>query len=327
VKPVSRRLRRLSTALLPLLLVTALSSCGDDEASPSGASSTKAGGSAESLDAVSIEGDPGTKPKVTWKSEMTAEDLETETLVEGDGAEVEQGDQVSTHIWIGNGFTQEKAYSSYDQGSPEIVTVDESLSPIFADAMDGATLGSRVAVTAPADQAFGETGNPQLGIGNKDSVLVIIDLISIHEVLDGPDGESKKAPSWAPGLVEKGDAITSLDFAGTPEPNGELRSATLIRGEGAVVKKGQTIDVNYLGQVYDGKKPFDESYSREPASFAIGAGAVIPGWDKVLVGVKVGSRVIMAIPPEEGYGEEGNSDAGIKGTDTLYFVVDVLGAS
>ena len=46
-----------------------------------------------------------------------------------------------------------------------------------------------------------------------------------------------------------------------------------------------------------------------------------------LEGRTVGSRVILEIPPADGYGKEGNPDAGIKGTDTLFFVVDILGAS
>ena len=61
-----------------------------------------------------------------------------------------------------------------------------------------------------------------------------------------------------------------------------------------------------------------------PAAFPIGTGSVIPGWDKVLVGVKIGSRVLMVVPPKQGYGKKGNSQAGIKGTDTLVFVVDVI---
>lgn len=54
---------------------------------------------------------------------------------------------------------------------------------------------------------------------------------------------------------------------------------------------------------------------------------MIKGWDQALVGKNVGSRVVLAIPPALGYGEEGNKQAGIKGTDTLYFVVDILGAA
>lgn len=319
---MSRRLRRLSLVLLPLLLATSLSACGSDDGS--GSSSSGESG----LDAVTISGAPGEAIEVEWEGEMSADELVTEVLEKGDGAEVKAGDQVFVHIWIGNGFTQEKSFSTYDQKKPELVTVDDNLSPVFADAIEGQTIGSRVGVTAPADLAFGESGNPQLKIGNKDSVLVVMDLISINEVLDGPEGEAKSAPSWAPELVEEDGEVTALDFANAPKPNGKLRSATLIEGEGDVVQKTQTITVNYLGQVYGGKKPFDESYSKDaPASFAIGAGQVIPGWDKTLVGAKVGSRVLLAIPPKEGYGPKGNEGAGIKGTDTLYFVVDILGAS
>jgi peptidylprolyl isomerase len=315
---VSRRLRRLPAVLLPVVLLTGLAACGDDEGSAA---------DSEALQAVTIDGEAGKAPKVTFDEEMSSDKLETEVLEEGDGAEVKEGDKVVTHIWIGNGFTKKKAFSTYDQKRPEVVTVDENLSPIFGKAMEGQTVGSRVAVTAPADEAFGPEGNPQLGIANKDAVLVIVDLISVQEVLDGPKGTEQKAPAWAPKLVEKDGNVTSLDFTGTPKPDGKLHSAALIEGEGAAVQSGQTITVDYLGQVYAAKKPFDESYSKEPASFAIGTGGVIPGWDKTLVGAKVGSRMILAIPPEDGYGAAGNESAGIKGTDTLYFVVDILSAS
>ena len=58
----------------------------------------------------------------------------------------------------------------------------------------------------------------------------------------------------------------------------------------------------------------------------IGVGQLVPGFDKALVGQPVGSRVLMVLPPSEGYGKQGNSAAGIKGTDTLVFVVDLLDA-
>ena len=103
--------------------------------------------------------------------------------------------------------------------------------------------------------------------------------------------------------------------------------AVLKTGTGAAVKKGQTIIVRYLGQVYGGKKPFDENFSGDLASFPIGVGSVVKGWDKTLVGQKVGSQVVVAIPPKDGYGKKGQPTAGIKGTDTLYFVVDILGAA
>ena len=63
------------------------------------------------------------------------------------------------------------------------------------------------------------------------------------------------------------------------------------------------------------------------ASFSIGVGKVISGWDLGLVGQTVGSQVILVIPPDQGYGAEGYDSAGIKGTDTLVFVIDILDAA
>jgi peptidylprolyl isomerase len=320
---VSRRLRRLPVLLLPLVLGTTLVACGSDSGSDGGDDSS----SSDALHGITITGDVGEAPKVKWDGKLEVKKTDSTVVTEGDGDKVADGDQVSANIWIGNGTTQKQAYSTYDEGQAQPIPASDDLNPVFKDAILDQTVGSRVAVTATATDAFGESGNPQMGIGNKDTVLVIVDVMGVTTVLDGPDGKEQKAPSWAPGLVTDGDKVTGLDFNGTPEPNGKLRSAALIEGSGDKVKKGQNITVNYLGQVYDGKKPFDESYSGEPASFAIGVGQVVPGWDKTLVGATVGSRMILAIPPADGYGKKGNDQAGIKGTDTLYFVVDILAAS
>ena len=313
-------IRRVLSLLLTLLLGAALVACGDEgggEEEPSGGAG---------LDSVEISGEPGSEPKVTWDGEMKADGIETEVISEGDGDEVGSGDSVFAHIWIGNGFEQKKAYSTYDATEPQLLTVDEkNLSPLFLEGLEGQTIGSRVAIAASAEEAFGEAGNPQLGIGNKDTVLTVIDIISGIE--DGADGEEQKAPAWVPELQGDDEAPTGFDFAGTPEPTDALQSAVIVQGEGDVVESGQTMAVNYLGQVYDGKKPFDESFSTQPASFGIGVGQVVKGWDEALVGQTVGSRVVLAIPPELGYGKGGNEQAGITGTDTLYFVVDILGAA
>jgi peptidylprolyl isomerase len=107
-------------------------------------------------------------------------------------------------------------------------------------------------------------------------------------------------------------------------PPKTLTQETLKTGTGPVVAKGDLLVADYLGQIWDGKV-FDNSYDRGvPAGFPIGVGQVIPAWDKVLVGKTVGSRILMTVPPSDGYGSTGNSSAGIKGTDTLVFVVDIV---
>jgi peptidylprolyl isomerase len=308
-------LRRLPLLLVPALLSVSLAACGEEQAP---AAPTK-----DRLEAVEIGGEVGAEPEVTWNGQMSAGKIEAETLVTGDGATLEDGDKVLTHIWIGNGFTEDKAFSTHDKDSTaELVTVDESLPPFLAS-LKGATIGSRIAVTSSAEEAFGPAGNSQLGIGNKDSVLVIVDLAS--GLADPPTGTRPPAPAWVPKIEFTKGAPSGFDFTGVPEPTDELRQSVLFDGEGAVVEKGKAVVVSYLGQVYGGKKPFDENFSTgEPTSFAIGNGSVIKGWDKALVGTKVGTRLVIAVPPDLGYGKDGNPDADIKGTDTLYFLIDVL---
>jgi peptidylprolyl isomerase len=85
--------------------------------------------------------------------------------------------------------------------------------------------------------------------------------------------------------------------------------------------------VHYTGVIWGSGKQFDSSWDRRtPADFTIGTGNVIPGWDTGLVGQTVGSQVLLVVPPDQGYGSNGNSQAGIAGTDTLVFVVDILDA-
>jgi peptidylprolyl isomerase len=216
--------------------------------------------------------------------------------------------------------------SSYQDKQPQVVTLSSEVQAIFLNALKDKTVGSRVAVMAPGEEIFGPSGNAQLGVSQKDSVLIVFDILG--KPLDKPDGTQHAAPSWAPKVESSKGVISGLDFAKAPKPSGKLRSANLYDGTGPVVKKGQTIFARYLGVVYGGKKPFDENFSGDaPATFQIGAGRVIKGWDKTLVGRHVGSEVLLAIPPAEGYGKKGQPSAGIKGTDTLYFVVDIVGAA
>ncbi len=87
--------------------------------------------------------------------------------------------------------------------------------------------------------------------------------------------------------------------------------------------------VQYVGAIWRNGYVFDSSWKRsQPFGFTIGASPsqVILGWDKGLVGQTVGSRVMLVIPPADGYGKTGSPQAKIKGTDTLVFVVDILGA-
>lgn len=121
-----------------------------------------------------------------------------------------------------------------------------------------------------------------------------------------------------------GDRPT-LTFPAAPAP-ADLQVQVLVPGTGDAVEAGQDIEVHYLGQTWGGGV-FDTSYDRgETISFPIGVGKVIAGWDQGLVGQQIGSRLLLSIPSHLGYGDRGVPAAGIRGGDTLVFVVDIVGA-
>lgn len=111
---------------------------------------------------------------------------------------------------------------------------------------------------------------------------------------------------------------------GSGDPSKDLAVKTVIAGSGRTVAENDFIQANYLGQIWSTAKVFDQSYDRTPLLMQLAQGSIIDGWRYALAGKKAGSRVLMAVPPTWGYGTAGNAQAGIKGTDTLVFVVDVI---
>jgi FKBP-type peptidyl-prolyl cis-trans isomerase len=94
-------------------------------------------------------------------------------------------------------------------------------------------------------------------------------------------------------------------------------------GTGTEAKTGDTVTVNYLGTLTNGEK-FDSSYDRnQPFTAQIGVGQVIKGWDEGIIGMKVGGKRKLTIPPSLGYGSQ--SAGSIPPNSTLMFEVELLG--
>jgi FKBP-type peptidyl-prolyl cis-trans isomerase len=183
-------------------------------------------------------------------------------------------------------------------------------------------------VLPPAD-AFGPNGNPAIGVGPTDTVVFVVDLLTSVGNTAGPSGKwlsngGGAMPTVTAGTAGKGPKITIPKTAAPAT----LRVRTLIKGRGPKVTKGEFIVVQYTSVIWRTKKAFDSTWSRrQPFGTTIGVGQGIKGWDKGLVGQTVGSRVLLVIPPADGYGPAGVPWAGIKGTDTIVFAVDILAAA
>ncbi len=190
----------------------------------------------------------------------------------------------------------------------------------------GAQKGSRVLVALPPSESFEGQGNAQAGISPTEHLLFLVDIVDVL-----PTQAQGTAVPPVPGLP----TVTAFDTAKGPtisipagvEPPATLVSQTLIEGAGAPVQAGQSVTVQYTGVLWKDGSVFDSSWSRGAFTVAnIGQGRVIAGWNKGFIGKKVGSRVVLVVPPADGYGPQG-SPPKISGTDTLVFVVDILSAT
>ncbi|HVW18997.1 MAG TPA: FKBP-type peptidyl-prolyl cis-trans isomerase [Solirubrobacteraceae bacterium] len=141
---------------------------------------------------------------------------------------------------------------------------------------------------------------------------------------------AKTAPAVAPAAENAPKVSGATDLAHKPKvakPTGDapafLVSRDLVVGKGPAAQDGDTVTVQYVGVSWSTGKEFDASWDAgQPFSFALGQSQVIPGWDQGVVGMRVGGRRELVIPPSLGYGDQGSPPAILPG-ETLVFVVDL----
>jgi peptidylprolyl isomerase len=189
----------------------------------------------------------------------------------------------------------------------------------------------RVTVAKAAAQRKKARQQRQAILGAAIAAVVIIVVLALVFGLGGKKKSTSTASSGASASSTAATSATPAALASKPTVDGsgdkptQLVVKTLVEGTGPAVANGQTVTVNYVGVSMTTGKEFDSSWSRSQTfDFKVGAGSVIQGWDKGLVGVKVGSRVQLDIPADMAYGSNAPS------SDTsgpLRFVVDVLRVS
>jgi peptidylprolyl isomerase len=114
-----------------------------------------------------------------------------------------------------------------------------------------------------------------------------------------------------------------IDFPGEAAPS-ELVIEDIAEGDGPEAGAGDTISAHYVGVAHSTGEEFDASWNRgAPLDFRLGVGQVIRGWDEGIVGMRVGGRRRLTIPPHLAYGDRGAGSA-IRPGETLIFVVDLV---
>ncbi len=321
--------RAAALAFIPLLAAVTVAGCGSSS-SPSKSRPRPRPAASDTYTAVTVSGAFGKAPTVTIPKETGSGKLYTKTVIQGTGAKLTSSDgMIGNYVaYDWSGKTSKLLGSSYSTGAPSVFY--GQLLPGLTTALNGQKFGSRVLAVIPPAQGFGTSGNSNAGIGASDTLVFVVDLGSTFPTASVPGKQASTAsgalPTVTPPAASSTAGPTIKIPAKTTAPK-TLQVKTLIKGTGPVVKKGQYLVVQYTGVNYRTKKVFDSSWSRSaPFATVIGEGQVIPGWDTGLVGQTVGSRVLLVIPPKEGYGSAGQPTAGIKGTDTLVFAVDIVAA-
>lgn len=294
------------------------SASADCDVTPSGAIS----------DAITVSGEFGDKPEITFTSPTKATTTERSVVIESDGDVAQDGDIVKVHYSLYNGGTgAELETSDYTDATLTAFPIDVAQLPYsgIVDTLRCTAVGSRVVGVIPPAEGFAD-GGTQLGLGATDDLIFVIDLIEIEPepepALPKADGADQPVEEGFPTVVLDDDGRPTVTIPSEAPPT-DLKLTVLKLGTGATVEAGDDVTVHYQGTNWNTGVIFDESWARgEPATF--NTAQVIEGFTAALVGQTVGSQVLVVIPPAQGYGEAGSGDL-IGGTDTLVFVVDILG--
>lgn len=311
--------RKVSVLLAVLLTATA---CAGSAAAP-------AKTPVATLADIAVSGSSNAKPQVHFKAPLSFATLRRVILTHGPGkGDAIQPDSQVTVDYVGiNASDGAQFDSSWQRGKPATFQLTDVISGL-AKGLQGAHAGDRVLIGVPSKDAYDPIGNGT-SIRRGDSVVFVVDVRKVRTPLSEATGTTNPAPAAVPRLTydSAGHPENFVATPQTPKTVSKLGAYPIIQGHGPVVKSGQTLTVQYLGQIYPDGSVFDRSWSKPaPLTFTIGTGQVIPGLDQGLLGQRVGSRVILVLPAALGYGSTGSGST-IPPNSDLIFAVDILQAS
>ncbi|MGM7697240.1 FKBP-type peptidyl-prolyl cis-trans isomerase [Microbacterium sp. A84] len=260
--------------------------------------------SGAAAEGVSIDGDFGTASTATFELGQKVDEAQRTVLSDGDGAKISEGDYVSYALSAFDGETGDRiGDAGYVGGEllPVALTADAPLGQLIGCA----SVGSRLSIVFPTtEQAAAQF-----------YILDVLDIVSAAW------GEEQAPVEGMPIVTLDEDGAPTVEIPDAAAPT-ELQISVLKEGDGVAVEDGDTTLLQYHGVGWDSGEVFDSSWANGAPISSEGNGYV-PGFVQALAGQKVGSQVLVVIPPALAYGEGEVNDADLKG-QTLVFVIDIL---
>jgi FKBP-type peptidyl-prolyl cis-trans isomerase len=318
-------LRPVSIAALVVAGAVAAAGCGSHKSDNSAKKPT----ASASLSSVTIKNGKAPTLKL-GKTPFKVTKTSVKVVKPGTGATVKKGQNVSVNYVLVDGRDGKQAGTTFGSQPQTFPADPDQVIAGIAKGIINQKVGSRVLVgISPTDGFKAQGGNQQLGIQADDSLVLMMDIRKADTPLPHAEGTAVPAkPGLPTAKVNAAGDSAKITVPKTAAPT-KLIVQPLIQGKGAVVKKGQTLWAKYTGVIWKTGTVFDSTAQhpgKTATSFPIGVGQVIPGWDQGLVGQRVGSRVLLVVPPKYGYDKD-VSGTPIKKTDTLVFVVDIVDVS
>ncbi|MGH3487585.1 MAG: FKBP-type peptidyl-prolyl cis-trans isomerase [Actinopolymorphaceae bacterium] len=305
---------RFLALVLASFLVVVAAACGSSEPPPKG------------IELVSVEGSAGKKPSVTFEKPFKTTKTQSKVLKEGTGSKVAAGQEVVVDYVGVNGRDSKEFDSSWKQGQSVTFGLQKGrLIPGFYNGLVGKSVGDRVLVTMPPKDGYGQQGQPKVGIKGTDSLVFVIDVKDAYTPLPQAKGEAVAPPPGLPTVkvTDKG-VPESISVPKGAEPPTKLVAQPLIKGEGEKIDAKATVNFHYAAVNWRTGKEFDSSWKRQQHENLPLGQTTVAGLREGLVGQTAGSRVLLVVPPDKGFGRDlQNTD--VKKTDTVVFVVDILG--
>lgn len=311
---------RAAVAMCSLGLCISLAACGGSSASQQSSSSAASSSASASSSAlagtnqlagVTASGEPGKEPKVSFHTPMTVENKAYAVLQKGNGATIEEGDHVCAQGIALSAKDGSQMANSWTKNTPDCsMNVTKSgMDPAYYQLIKGQKINATI--------AFGVNDQGS-------SYIMALTFISKSKALTRAEGSKvTDIPAGLPKVTLDAKGKPSLDLGGY-KPGDTLVTQPLIVGKGRTVTENDTVTANYTGWTLDSSGKliqFDSSWDRgAPSDFSLSQ--VVSGWKKGLTGQKVGSQVLLVVPPSEGYGDKATGK--IPANATLYFVVDIL---
>jgi FKBP-type peptidyl-prolyl cis-trans isomerase len=196
-----------------------------------------------------VSGDFGKKATITLPGKASDGSFVVKPLIQGSGAKAGKGDWVSADFTLKDWNTGKDIQGSYDQGKAQLFQAGlGQLIPALDSSVMGHTPGTRLLVVAPPAAAFGDAGKPDMGLGPKDDLVMVIDIKGVNSPGARVSGDMTAAPSDFAQVKVNGDgkADTITPPANPADPT-DLKTAVLIQGKGPKVENGELVVVQYTG--------------------------------------------------------------------------------